>query len=103
MNTQAMTPDHLELVRYDQLGVGDVLVSFTPIGSDIVIPPTQRQLRLSRTRWTLVETIDHGQTPARIDILDLNAQLGDQLRSTALPTAVVWRVRPSAIELLMEV
>ena len=100
MNTKNITPADVELVRYDFVGVGDVLVAFTPVGRDLVTPPTQRQLRMARTRYTLVESIIHTRTPAGIPVLDMNHLLGDDRRSTALGTSLVWRVRPSSMHLL---
>lgn len=91
--TNNLTPADVEYVRVKDLAVGDILVAFTATGVDIDIPPTQRQLRASRTRYTKVITIGSFTTPAGVDCIDINAALGDDVRMTALANTGTWRVR----------
>lgn len=82
-----ITPADLELVDSSDVVVGDVLVSFTPTGRDIVIPATPRQLaRLSSDRILTVDAISSPRT----GILDLGTGPN---RWTNLLTAKVWRVK----------
>jgi hypothetical protein len=91
--TNNLTPADVEYVRARDLRVGDVIVAFTAIGHDIDVPPTQRQLRASRTRYTKIMTIGSYTTPAEVQCIDFNAALGDDVRITSLASTGVWRVR----------
>lgn len=91
-----ITPADVEFVPASDIAVGDVLVEFTAVGVDVVIPPTQRQLNAKRTAWARVVRITtdvYGK-----NILNFHGVQGDVTMVAAVtrfgPTRV-WRVRPS--------
>jgi hypothetical protein len=52
-----ITPADVEWVPVTDIAVGDVLVRFTALFTNVDVAPTQRQLNAARTRWTTVDTI----------------------------------------------
>jgi hypothetical protein len=52
-----LTIDDVELVTLDDLVVGDVVIDFTPLNTDIVKPPTQRQLNKPVRGFHTVDSI----------------------------------------------
>jgi hypothetical protein len=87
--TNRPTPDDVELITYGDVELGDTLVAFTPIGGHVITPPTQRQLQLKRTRWTVAQTIQADVSAGGFDVVVINGK--DCIY--ALPTAACWRVK----------
>jgi hypothetical protein len=86
MTTTRYTPSNLELVKASDIVTGDVIVSFTPTGKNITIPPTARQLaRLADNRIFSVPSV----TSPRTGIVEFGTGVD---RATYLLTASVWRV-----------
>lgn len=75
---------NVELITAAEVTMGDTLVSFTPVGQDITIPPTQRQL--NRARTFIVPSISY----PRAGLVEFGT--GPD-RWTGLLTAHVWRTK----------
>jgi hypothetical protein len=89
-----ITPADVEWVPVTDIAVGDVLVRFAALNTNMDIPPTQRQLNAARTRWNHVDTIVDDVNTRRV----VNA--GDVSRimyttSTRYGVTHDWRVRRS--------
>jgi hypothetical protein len=76
MNEYNVTPADLEFVLATDIVIGDVIVEYTPLNTDEIIPATQRQLNAKRTSYTKIESIVNATTSRNIPVLDMNGTWG---------------------------
>lgn len=85
-NATHLTPADVELVTAADVVVGDTLVNFTPTGKNVMIPPTDAQLRRLRADRTLIVDAIASVRPGIVDL-----GTGPD-RATYTVGASVWRV-----------